>query len=451
VADLLGKIPPHDETAEQATLGALLLDADAIGTAIQYLRPEDFYSNANKAIYEAILGLFGKGTRADILTLTGELKAANKLDEAGGPAYIASLTSIVPTSANIEYYALTVQNYSLRRSILRVSSEAIAQSFDETQEARSVVEETQQKLFELSDNRQAFTARSVRELIPEVIAAIEQSLSSIKEYTGGPSGFDELDKMTSGFQPSELIIIGARPSVGKTALALSMIANMTIRKNIPAALFTLEMPDKAIVQRLISSESLIDSNSLRTGFFPNSAFPALQEAAGRIYDAAPLYIVDTPNMKLLDLRAQARRLRMQQKVEIIFIDYLGLISVENPRQPRHEQIAEVSRSLKSLARELGIPVVALAQLSRPAENEKPNLSSLRDSGSIEQDADVVMFLHREREYERKGDSGGTDEKKDQGATSLILAKQRNGPVGTITLTFLSRFAKFVPFTKENPY
>jgi replicative DNA helicase len=439
------KIPPHDDSAEQATLGALLLDADAISVALQFLRPEDFYSNANKAVYEAILGLFNKGVKADILTLTGELKQLGKLEGVGGAAYVASLTNVVPSSANVEYYVQTVQNQSLRRALLRVSSEIITQSFDQSFEERLILEEAQQKLFDLGDNRQAFKAKSMHDLVPEVIAIIERLHLAKKEYTGVPSGFDDLDKLTSGFQASEFIVIGARPSMGKTALALSMAANISIQKKIPAAFFTLEMSDMSLLMRLFSSESKINSNALRTGFLSNNAdFPNLMEAAGRIYDA-PLYIVDIPNMKLLDLRAQARRLRAQQKVEIVFIDYLGLISSENSRTPRYEQIAEVSRSLKSLARELEVPVVALAQLTRAAEGEKPNLSSLRDSGSIEQDADVVIFLHREREFEKTEQSDG---KTENGKTSLILAKQRNGPVGTVNLTFLSNYAKFVPFTDK---
>jgi replicative DNA helicase len=439
------RVPPHDDSAERAALGALLLDADAISVALQFLRPEDFYSNANKAVYEAILGLFNKGVKADMLTLTGELKQRGKLEEVGGAAYVASLTNVVPSSANIEYYAQTVQNQSLRRALLRVSGEVIAQSFDQSLEERLILEEAQQKLFDLGDNRQAFKAKSMRELVPEVIDIIERLHAAKKEYTGVPSGFDDLDKLTSGFQASEFIVVGARPSMGKTALALSMASNISIQNNTPAAFFTLEMSDMSLLMRLFSSESRINSNALRTGFLSNNIdFPRLMEAAGRIYDA-PLYIVDIPNMKLLDLRAQARRLRAQQKVEIVFIDYLGLISSENSRIPRYEQIAEVSRSLKSLARELKIPVVALAQLTRAAEGEKPNLSSLRDSGSIEQDADVVMFLHRERESDKNEQGDG---KIEDGKTSLILAKQRNGPVGTINLTFLSNYAKFVPFTNK---
>jgi replicative DNA helicase len=418
----------------------MLMDPDAISASIQYLRPGDFYSNANKRVYEAILGIFNKGHTADILTVSGELRQNGKLDEAGGSAYVASLTTVVPSSANIEYYAQTVQAHSLRRALLRVSGEIGARVFDESREARLLLEEAQQRLFELSDNRQTVRYQSAKEIIPETIKIIENVVKSKQEYTGIPSGFDELDKMTSGFHPSEFIIIGARPSIGKTALALTMAANISIQRKIPAVFFTLEMPAMALMQRLISMEAKINGNALRSGFIKSSDFQDLLDAAGRIYEA-PLYIVDMPNMNLLDLRAQARRIRMQEKIEIMFIDYLGLISSENYK-PRYEQMSDISRSLKSLARELDIPIVVLAQLNRDAEREKPNLSSIRDSGSIEQDADVVMFLHRGRESDKKSADTPDNAAGEEGKTSLILSKQRNGPVGTVDLVFMSKYARF---------
>uniref|UniRef100_A0A7C3IIF0 Replicative DNA helicase n=1 Tax=Gracilinema caldarium TaxID=215591 RepID=A0A7C3IIF0_9SPIR len=434
---LKDKIPPHNDEAEQATLGALLLDEDAISVAIRYLRPDDFYSNANRRVYKAILNLFNQGRKADIITVIEELKQSGELDLAGGPAYVASLTNVVPTSANIDYYAQIVQDHSVRRSLLRISSDISAKSYDEATESRLIVEEAQRYIFELTDNRQTLTYKSAKEIIPKTIEAIEKLYNTKNAFTGVPSGLNELDAMTSGFQKSELIIIGARPSVGKTALALTMAAHTAIKEKIPTAFFTLEMSDMALMQRLISSEARIESEKIRTGLLKPSDFHSLMEAAGRIYEA-PLYIVDMPNMKLLDLRAQARRLRAQQKVEIIFIDYLTLITSENYQLPRHEQIAEISRSLKSLARELDIPVVALSQVRRDAEGKRPTLSDIRESGSIEQDADVVMFLHRERESDKKSDS----ERSKAITTELIIAKQRNGPVGTVEIVFLPSYTKF---------
>jgi replicative DNA helicase len=443
-------VPPHNDEAEQASLGAMMLDEDAIATVIQYLRPDDFYSNANRRVYSAILSLFNQGRKADIITVTEELRKAGEgeLDLSGGPSYIASLTNVVPSSANVDYYAKIVQDCSLRRSLIRVAGEVSAKSFDESLESRIILEETQQRIFDLTEDRKPLSFKSAKEIIPKTIETIEKLYNAKDAYTGVPTGFEELDSMTSGFQPAELIIIGARPSVGKTALALTMAANMSINnknRRIPTAFFTLEMSDMALRQRLISSEANSESNKIRSGLLKPSDFHDLMTAASTIYEA-PFYIVDMPNMKLLDLRAQARRLRVQQKVEIIFIDYLTLISSDNYQLARHEQIAEISRSLKSLARELNIPIVALSQVRRDAEGKRPNLSDIRESGSIEQDADVVIFLHRERESDKKKTERQSAE---DAHTELIIAKQRNGPVGTVEIVFLPRFTKFAPLTREH--
>ncbi len=442
-AALKDRIPPHNDEAEQATLGALLLDEEAIATAIRYLRPDDFYSNANRRVFQAVLSLFNKGRKADIITVIEELRQQGELDASGGPSYIASLTSVVPTSANIDYYARIVQDGSIRRALLRIGGDINARSFDEATDSRLIVEEAQRKIFELTDNRQTLTFKSAKEIIPKTIEAIEKLYNTKDAFTGIPSGIGELDAMTSGFQKSELIIIGARPSVGKTALALTMASHICIKENISAAFFTLEMSDMALMQRLVSSEARIESEKIRTGLLKPSDFHSLVEAASRIYEA-PLYIVDMPNMKLLDLRAQARRLRAQQKVEIIFVDYLTLISSENYNLPRHEQIAEISRSLKSLARELDIPVVALSQVRRDAEGKRPTLSDIRESGSIEQDADLVMFLHRERESDKRVEG----ERVKAIPTELIIAKQRNGPTGTVDIVFLPSYTKFESLSRN---
>jgi replicative DNA helicase len=440
---LRDKVPPHNDEAEQAVLGAMLLDEDAITTVVQYLQTEDFYSNANRRVYSAVLNLFNQGRKADIITVIGELRQSGELDQAGGPDYIASLTNVVPSAANVDYYAKIVQDCSLRRALLRLSHDLSARSFDEATDARNVLEEVQQHIFEIIKDRNTLTFKSAKEIIPQTINILEKLYHSKEPYTGVPSGFDVLDNMTYGFQPSELIIIGARPSVGKTALALTMTANMAVRRKIATAFFTLEMSDMALMQRLISSEANIESGKIRSGFLTPGDFHRLIDAAGNIYEA-PLYIADMPNMKLLSLRAEARRLRVQQKVEIIFIDYLTLISSDNYQLPRHEQIAEISRSLKSLARELEIPIVALSQLRRDAEGKRPNLSDIRESGSIEQDADLVMFLHRERESDKKVEEREPHSKGIK--TELIIAKQRNGAVGTVEIMFQPGFTKFVSMT-----
>jgi replicative DNA helicase len=346
----------------------------------------------------------------------------------------------VPSSANIEHYAALVQDCSLRRAMLRLSAEISTRSFDESTEGRMILEEAQQRILELGEDRLRTTFKSTRELVNKAIERLEELSKSKTNYTGIPSGFDDLDNMTSGFQNSELSIIGARPSMGKTALALTMASHITIDKKIPAAFFSLEMSDIALVLRLFSSESRIESEKIRKGFFSESERAKIYHAAERLYEA-PLFIVDTPGMKLLDLRSMARRLRFQHKVEILFIDYLTLITSDNRDIPRHEQIAEISRSLKSLARELEIPVVALSQLRRDAEGKQPNLADIRESGSIEQDADLVMFLHRERETDVKPGKEG------DGKTELIIAKQRNGPVGKVDIVFIPRYARFESLAK----
>lgn len=440
-APLKDKVPPHNDEAEQAALGAVLLDNDVIDVALEYVKPEDFYSNANKRVFQAILNLYNQGKeKADIITVVAELRQMGELEAIGGPAYVASLTNVVPSSANIAYYAKLVEDCSMRRSLLRISSEINTLSFDESVDARMILEKSQQLIYELGENRHAFSFKSTRDLIPAAVDMIENLYHSKEAYTGIPSGFDDLDTITSGFQNSELIIIGARPSMGKTALALTMASHITLGKKIPAAFFSLEMSDLALCLRLISSESRIESEKIRSGLLSPRDFGNLMNAAGRIYEA-PLYIVDTPGMKLLDLRSQARRLRAQHGIKIIFIDYLTLITSDKRDVPRHEQIAEISRSLKSLARELDMPVVALSQLRRDAEGKQPNLADIRESGSIEQDADVVIFLHRERETDVKPGKEG------DGKTELIISKQRNGPVGKIDIVFIPKYARFESLAK----
>ena len=430
---LKDKVPPHNLEAEQATLGALLLDWEAVGTVIRYLRPENFYSLQNQKIFTAILNLFNNGKTGDIITLTEELRNNNELDQAGGPGYISSLTDTVPTSANVEYYAQIVLELSIKRTLIKISNKIIAESHDESIESRAVLENAQKEIFELSDSNQTTEYKLVRDIIGPTIDVIHRLYKNKKAFTGIASGLTELDTMTSGFQNSELIIIGARPSMGKTAMALSMLQNITVRDKIPAAFFSLEMSDMQIMQCLIASGGRIPSQKLRSGLLTLQELQKMQTAAGNLYEA-PLYIVDTPNMKLLELRAIARRLKMEKDIKIIFIDYIGLITTENTQIPRYEQVSEISRSLKSLARELNIPVVALSQVRRDAEQKEPTLADLRESGSIEQDADVVMFIHRDRK-------SATEEKPDLD-TKLIVAKQRNGPIGDLEIIFLPAYTRF---------
>ncbi|MDR0657283.1 MAG: replicative DNA helicase [Treponema sp.] len=446
------KVPPHDDEVERATLSAMLMDSGAVAAALQILDPLDFSSKRHQLIFEAVRDLTDRGLTADILSVTESLKQKGRLEESGGAAYVADLTSLISSGANIEFYAEAVAGYSLRRALLRVAGDLRLKVFDESTESRIILEEAQQRILELNDNRQTLHYRSTRQIIPAAIDIIEKQYYSKQEYTGIPSGFKGLDTLTSGFHPQEFIIIGARPSRGKTAIALNMAAHISIHKKIPAAFFTLEMPDVALAQRLITSEARIDADKIRKKLLKESEFAKLVNTAGDISEA-PLYIVDMPNMRLLDLRSQARRLRVQQKVEIIFIDYLGLIRLDNTATPKWDQISEISRSLKSLARELDIPLVTLVQLTREAEKEQPNLSAIRDSGAIEQDADLVMFLQwpDETAGKKKEEQKQETFKTEGVAVNLLLRKNRNGPTGDVALTFMRNYTKFESRAREESY
>lgn len=431
-SQLRDKVPPHNLDAEQATLGALLLDWGSLGLVIQYLRPEKFYSLQNQKIFTAMLELYNEGKQGDIISLKEKLKEKGELEAAGGPAYISELTDKVPTSANVEYYANIVKDQSIRRELIKSAAKIVADSHDETVDSRAVLEEAQKEIFKLTDTTSSQNFKSTKELVTQLLDKVQELYRNKTALTGIESGFTELDQMTSGFQPSEMIILGARPSIGKTAMALSMLQFIAIQKKIPSAFFSLEMSDIQVMQRLLVQESRIASEKLRTGFLSHSDFHVLQDAAAHLYDA-PLYIIDTPNMKLLDLRSVARRLKSLHDIKIIFIDYITLIGSENTSIPRHEQVAEISRSLKSLARELDIPIVVLSQVARSTEGKAPTLAELRESGSIEQDADVVMFLHRDRIPQQNETTIPTE---------LHVAKQRNGPTGIVKLTFIPHYTKF---------
>ncbi len=428
---LKDKAPPQNLEAEQAVLGAMLLDWGAVNNIVSVLQSDRFFSYQNKIIYEAMISLFSQNIHGDVLTLINELTKNNKLQEAGGAAYIAALTDTVPTSANIEYYAQIVLDMAIRRDLIKMSEEIKATSFDKSRESRHILEEAEKKIFSLSERNETVQVHEAKSLIGETLNLIEERYNRKEAYTGIPCGIGKLDIMTSGFQNEELIILGARPSIGKTAMALSMMQYITVEKKIPCGFFSLEMSYQMIGQRLLSQEARVGGGKLRSGMLTVSDFQKLQDAAGRIYKA-PLYIVDQPNMQLLDLRALARRLVVERGVKIIFIDYMGLIGTENPNAKVYEAQSEVSKSLKALARELGIPIVALCQVARDAEGNEPNLAQLRGSGSIEQDADVVMFLHRER---LKSEEPAQEAK-------LIVAKQRNGATGDVKLTYLPSYTKF---------
>ncbi len=434
---LKDSVPPHNLEAEQATLGAMLLDWTCVNNVLTILRqqPEVFYSQQNQIIYKCLINLSNKSITGDTLTLISELTKSGELEKAGGPAYIASLTDVVPSSANVEYYANIVKDTAIRRNMIRVSSEIKADSFDQSRESRQILEEAEKKIFALSDIDSSTNVHAMSEVVPNTIELIERNYHQKGSYTGIASGYKVLDNMTNGFQNGELIIIGARPSMGKTALALNMMEDIAVKQKIPCGFFSLEMAYNQIGQRLLSQVARISGGKIRSGMLKLEELQKLQDAAGQCFEA-PLYIVDTPNMQLIDLRSVARRLKTEHDIKIIFIDYIGLVSTEHSDAPVYEQVAEISKSLKSLARELNIPVVALSQVARDAEGNEPTLAQLRGSGSVEQDADVVMFIHRERKKTEEGETNPVQDAK------LIVAKQRNGPIGDVNLIFLANFTRF---------
>ena len=443
---LRDKIPPNNLEAEKATLGAILMNSSALQTVIKILSPDDFYKNANKKIYQAMLNLDqDKSSNVDILTVIQELKKLGELDSAGGAAYVSSLTSEVPTTANVEYYAQIVQENSVRRSLIKTSNEIIAGAFDDTVSTGEMLENAERRIFEITERNHSTDYMPVNKLVSPTFDLISKRMGTKSDCTGIPSGYPDLDSLTNGFQDSELIIIGARPSVGKTALALSMAANIAGKYKKKVGFFSLETDGMALMQRLLAGEAKVNSHRIQSGFLTQQEFSRLGKAGDVLYNS-PMFICDTPNMRLIDLRTEARKLRAKEKIEIIFIDYIGLISSESKDLQRHEQVAEISRSLKQLARELKVPVIVLAQVKREVKDERPALSDLRESGSIEQDADLVIFLHRSKKKEG-------DEEPDVSAgkeVDIIIAKNRNGPVGEVKLMFLPAYTRFESISKDKP-
>ncbi|GMO58235.1 MAG: replicative DNA helicase [Treponemataceae bacterium] len=442
------KLPPHNLEAEQATLGSLLIDWSMADVAFSelHLLGDQFYNRRNTLIFEALLSLHIKHDVADTLSLTEELRQKGTLDEAGGVAYVAQLTDVVPTSSNIRYYVGVVQDLAVKRKLIKASSEIIGDSHDETRRSDDVLDEAEKRIFSIRDAKQNQEIYNMEIMISEASDTLELRKKNKGGLTGIPSGFADIDAKTNGFKDEEFIIIGARPSIGKTALAISMARHIAVEKSIPCAFFSLEMPHSAIAMRLIAQEAHVDAMRLQDGMLSVQDGRMIVDACGKLYES-PLFVVDTPNMRMLDLRAVARRIVAKHGAKIIFIDYISLIKNEDTRIPRYEQVSEISRSLKALARELKVPIIALSQLRREAEatgrghaNAVPNLADIRESGSIEQDADVVMFIHRDRK--KQNDEDEENKSRDTIETKLIIAKNRNGPIGDVELMFIPKYTNF---------
>lgn len=439
------RVPPQNLEAEQAVLGAILLEAEALITSMERLRAEDFYSVSHQRIFEVMVSLGEDGEPIDLVTLTARLQDLGQLDEVGGVSYLAKLAGAVPTAANVEYYAQIVEEKSMLRRLIRTATQIVSSGYTTEDDVGVLLSDAERRIMELSHNRSSSGFISIRDVLMDVFERVEFLYNHRGGVTGIPSGFTDLDKMTSGFQRNDLIILAARPSVGKTAFALNVAQNVAVRASETVAIFSLEMSAAQLVQRMICAESNVDATRMRTGDLKGDDWEKLSMAIGSLSEAQ-IYIDDTPGITVADIRAKCRRLKKEKNLGMILIDYLQLIQGRGKAgENRQQEVSEISRTLKMIARELEVPVIALSQLSRGVEqrqDKRPMMSDLRESGSIEQDADIVAFLYRDDYYDKE------TEKKN--IIEIIIAKQRNGPVGTVELVFLKQFNKFVNLNHSHP-
>ncbi len=444
------KLPPQNIEAEQSVLGGILIENEAINRVTEILDPEDFYRDAHRKIFSALINLSERDEPADLITLTNELRKIDQLDSIGGASYVASLVDSVPTAANIEYYAKIVKEKAILRKLIQTSTEIITQGYEDRGDVEGFLDEAERAIFEISEKRVRPSFYSIREIVKQSFTTIERLFQKKELVTGVPSGFKELDRMTAGFQPSDLIIVAGRPSMGKTAFCLNVAQYAAIENKIPVAVFSLEMSKEQLVIRMLCSEAHVEGTRLRTGFLNESDWPKLTIAAGNLSEA-PIYIDDTAALSVLEMRAKARRLKSDHGLGMLIVDYLQLMKGRARVESRQQEISEISRSLKALAKELNIPVIAVSQLSRKTEERtgnRPQLSDLRESGAIEQDADLILFIYRDEVYNKSEDNPN------RGKAEVVIGKQRNGPIGKIDLAFLDKFTTFKDLYKgesENIY
>lgn len=435
---LIKRVPPHSIEAEQSVVGAMLMDKDAITTASEIISGEDFYQTAYGVVFDSVVELFNEGKPVDLITLQNRLKEKDVPEEISSLEFVRDLIAAVPTSANIKYYAEIVAEKSLLRKMIKMNDEITNACYLAKEPVEAIMERTEKQVFELVQNRGASDYVPIRQVVLNALEKIEKASKSKGTVTGIPTGFIDLDYKTSGFQPSDFILVAARPSMGKTAFVLNIAQHVAFRQNKTVAIFSLEMSKEQLVNRLFSLESYVDAQLLRTGNLKDSDWEKLIEGAGTI-GKSNLIIDDTPGISISELRSKCRKYKLEHGLDMIIIDYLQLMSgsVGKRSDSRQQEISDISRSLKAVARELNVPVISLSQLSRAVEqrpDHRPMLSDLRESGAIEQDADVVMFIYRDDYYHK--DTEHVNE------AEIIIAKQRNGPIGTVTLTWLPQYTKF---------
>ncbi len=454
LSESLGKLPPQALDLEEAVLGALMLEKNALNTVVEFLKPEHFYADAHKEIYQSIIDLFKASEPVDMRTVVNQLRKNAKLELVGGAYIIAELTAKVSSAANIEYHARVIIEMAIKRELIHIASQIHHDAYEDTTDVFELLDKTEQSVFEISDSNLRKNYDNMRNLMARAI----QELQILKDHkdglTGVPSGFTSLDRITSGWQKSDLVIIAARPGMGKTAFVVSSLRNAAVDFKIPVAIFSLEMASVQLVNRMISAEAELEGDKIRRGNLADHEWTQLVHKTSRL-SSAPIFIDDTPALSILELRAKCRRLKAEHNVQLIVIDYLQLMRGELGGN-REQEIASISRALKGIAKELNVPVLALSQLSRGVEtrggDKRPQLSDLRESGSIEQDADIVMFLYRPEYYKITVDEEGMPT---QGMAEVIVAKHRNGSTGTAKLKFIGKFTKFADFdapsSHENPF
>ena len=433
----IGKVPPHDIEAEQAIIGSMLTDKDAVIAAIEILREQDFYREDNRIIYSAILNLYNRSEPIDIITLKAELKSMGKLEAVGGLEYIVQLPDRVPTTSNVEQYIKIVEEKSMLRALIKTADELITLGYDPTQEVEQVIDTAEKKIFEVMQKKNQKGYSSMKDILIDTFTQLEQLYNQKEMITGVPTGFADLDYRTSGLHNSDLILVAARPAMGKSAFALNIATHAAVRGKVPVAIFSLEMSKEQMANRILCSEAMVDSAKVRTGKIDDEEWGKLAAASGELSEAG-IYIDDTPGISVMEIRAKCRKMKLEKNIGLVVIDYLQLVQGSNRKGgSREQEIAEISRSLKILAKEINVPVIALSQLSRAPEQRvdyRPMLSDLRESGSIEQDADIVMFLYRDDYYNEDTDKKNIAE--------VIIAKHRSGATGTVELLWLGNYTKF---------